>query len=137
MSVALPLFAGLLIGIAPSPTAPHRALDRAPDRASPVCIAPEYTGTFRLTAARSDGTQPLPAMLLLENIDGCLEATFVTDDRSPAMIDHLSLSGDTLKGSLNVSGNPAQVTFRFSGRSVTGTIVGRHREWRVDGKRTS
>ena len=61
----------------------------------------------------------------------------MTDDRGPAIIDHLSVSGDTLKGSLNVTGNPAQVTFRFNGNAVAGTIVERQQEWHVEGKRTS
>ena len=135
MSVAAPLFALALISLSPAPT-PSNA--RAPHhRATTTCIAPERTGTFRIFAAKSDGSQAVPAMLVLENIEGCLEASFVTDDRGPALIDHLSQSGDTLKGSLNITGNPAQITFRFNGSAVAGTIVERRQEWRLEGKRTS
>jgi hypothetical protein len=136
MSVAAPLFAFALISLSPS-VSPTPSLPRVQHLAPTTCIAPERTGIFRVFAAKPDGSQTVPAMLVLENIEGCLEASFVTYDRGPANIDHLSLSGDTLKGSLNVTGSPAQVTFKFSGSSVAGTIMERRQEWRVEGKRTT
>jgi hypothetical protein len=135
MSVALSVAALALIGLTPLPSSP--APRAHPHVASTACVSPERTGTFRVFATKPDGSQALPALLILENIEGCLEATFVTDSRGPAIIDHLSVAGDTLKGSLNVIGNPAQVTFRFDGSTVAGTIVDRRQEWRVEGKRTS
>lgn len=137
MSVVTTLLALAFVGTAPS----HPASSPTPRHSSSACVTPERTGTFRVLATKVDGTNPVPAMLLLENIEGCLEATFVTDDRGPAIIDHLSLSGDTLKGSLNVTGIAAQVTFRFTGNTVPGTtvagsIIERRQEWRVEGRRT-
>lgn len=130
-----PLFAFAVISLSPAPTP---SVPRAPHhRATTTCVSPERTGTFRIFAAKPDGSQAIPAILVLENINGCLEASLVTDDRGPALIDHLSMSGDTLKGSLNITGNPAQVTIRFNGTAVAGTIVDRRQEWRVEGNRTS
>ena len=135
MSVATPLFAFALISLPFSsvPLAPRDSHHGAPT----ICIAPERTGTFRMFASKPDGSQLVAAMLLLENISGCLEASFVTNERGPAIIDRLSVTGDTLKGSLNVTGNPAQITLTFTGNLVAGTIVERRQEWRVEGKRTS
>lgn len=135
MSVALSVAALALIGLAPLPSSPAPRAQRLAVPAA--CVSPERTGTFRVFATKPDGSQALPAMLILENIEGCLEATFVTENRGPAIIDHLSVAGDTLEGSLNVIGNRAHVTFRFDGSTVAGTIVDRREEWRVQGKRTS
>lgn len=138
MSVALSVAALALVGLSPlsspSPSPAPRAVAHAP---STACVSPERTGTFRVFATKPDGSQALPAMLILENIEGCLEATFVTESRGPAIIDHLSVAGDTLEGSLNVVGNRAQVRLRFDGTTVAGTIVDRRDQWRVEGKRTS
>ena len=123
----------LILAPSPAPATPRAPLHRV----SAACISPDRTGTFRVFAAKPDGSQTVAAMLILENIGGCLEATFVTSDRGPAIIDHLSVSGDTLRGSLNITGNPAQVIFRFNGSDVVGTIIDRRQEWRVEGRRTS
>src|SRR5262249_41940689 len=100
------------------------------DRPATACISPERTGTYRVFASRTDGSQAVAAMLVLENIGGCLEASFLAGDRGPVIIANLSVSGDTLRGSLNVTGNPARVTFQFNGNLVVGTIVDRRQEWR-------
>ena len=109
----------------------------APARAAEGCITPEHTGTFRVTASRVDGTEGVPALLLLENIEGCLEATFITDGSSPAAIDHLAKTGDALQGRLNVTGSETQVTLRFDGAAVAGSIVGKRQSWKFEGRKTS
>ena len=101
------------------------------------CITPERTGTFRVVATRMDGHNGVLALLLLENIDGCLEATFVTDDRGPAAIEQLSLSSNTLKGRLNLTGEIAAFTVRFEDNRIAGAIVARKQEWRIEGRKTS
>src|SRR5437016_2398370 len=96
MTVAAVVLGLALVGgtaVHSSSPAPARASARP---AAQACIAPDRTGTFRLTAVKTNGSDPQPAMLVLENIDGCLEVTFVTDERAPAIVDELSLSGDTL-----------------------------------------
>jgi hypothetical protein len=135
MPTAASLVALAFIGLS---TFPSAATPRAPhDRLAAACISPERTGTYRVFASKPDGSQSVAAMLVLENIAGCLEASFLAGDRGPAIIDNLSVSGDTLRGSLNVTGNPARVTFQFNGNTVVGTIVDRRQEWRVEGKRTT
>jgi hypothetical protein len=105
--------------------------------ASPGCLTPQRTGVFRLSTTRADGMPGVPAMLVLENIHGCLEASIVTDAHGPAMIDHLALDGDTLTGSVVLSTQPATVAFRVTDTTVDGSIVAGKERWRVDGRRTT
>ena len=101
------------------------------------CVAPEHTGTFRVVAASASATGGRPGLFVLENIGGCLEAMYITDDAAPAVIDGLSLNGDTLKGALRTSKGVAKVSLRFTGASLAGSIIQGREEWRVEGKRTS
>jgi hypothetical protein len=122
--------------IASAPVVPPATTGAA--RPAAPCVAPEHTGTFRVMASRPDGTESTPAMLLLENNEGCLAATFITDGSSPAAIDHLMKDGDSLRGLLNVSGGAeTQVTLRFDGTSVEGSIVGKKQAWKIAGRKTS
>ncbi|MGH7620665.1 MAG: hypothetical protein ACREPM_25920 [Gemmatimonadaceae bacterium] len=123
--------------VASGPLAPTTSAHAHGARADESCVAPEHTGTFRVTASKVDGTQGVPALLLLENIDGCLEATFITDGSSPAAIDHLAKSGDAIEGRLNVTGFETQVTLRFDGATVAGSIVGKQQQWKLEGRKTS
>lgn len=101
------------------------------------CITPARTGTYRILAISKKGNEPRAAMLVLENIQGCLEVTFVTDGVGPAIIDRLSATDNTLKGSMRLSTGTATVSFQFSDKDVAGSIVeGRH-EWKLEGRRTS
>jgi hypothetical protein len=118
--------------------------ERAHARSAPVdsvgarsCISPTRTGTYRVLALSTKGNEPRAAMLVLENIQGCLEVTFVTDGVGPAIIDRLSLTENTLKGSLQLSTGTAQVSFQFSDKEVAGSIVEGRREWKLEGRRTS
>ena len=118
--------------------------ESAPARGLPVdstdarsCITPTRTGTYRVLAISKKGNEPRAAMLVLENIQGCLEVTFVTDGVGPAIIDRLSLTENTLKGSLRLSTGTATVSFHFSEKDVSGSIVQGKHEWKLDGPRTS
>ena len=118
--------------------------DPARARATPVdsgtapgCITPTRTGVFRLLAVNKKNKEPSTAVLMLENIQGCLEVTFVTGGNGPAIIDGVSVSGDTLKGSLHLSTGKAAVSLQFSDKEVAGSIVEGRREWTVEGRRTS
>ena len=102
-----------------------------------ACVTPDRTGTFRIFATRNGGTDGVLALLVLENINGCLEATFVTDDRAPAAIDQLALSGDTLKGRIQLPGELAVLTVRFEDARVAGSIIAKKQEWRIEGHKTS
>jgi len=102
-----------------------------------TCVSPARTGTYRIVAVSKKGNEPRAAMLVLENIQGCLEVTFVTDGVGPAIIDRLSLTENTLKGSMRLSTGTAAVSFQFSDKEVSGSIVEGKHEWKLDGRRTS
>jgi hypothetical protein len=112
-------------------------LDFGAPRSTKACVTPDHTGTFRVVATRSGGTDAVPALLLLENINGCLEATFVTDDHAPAAIDQLALTANTLKGRINVTGELAVLTVRFDDARVAGSIVAKKQAWQIEGRKTS
>jgi hypothetical protein len=101
------------------------------------CVTPARTGTYRIVAVSKIGNEPRAALLVLENIQGCLEVTFVTDGGGPAIIDRLSLTDNTLKGSMRVSTGTATVSFQFSDKDISGSIVEGKHEWKLDGRRTS
>ena len=101
-----------------------------------ACVTPEQTGTFRIVATKSDGKSGALALLLLENIGGCLEATLVTDERGPAAIDSLTLTNGTLTGRLNVTGEFAKLTAKFEGSNVAGSIVAKKQQWKIEGRKT-
>lgn len=105
--------------------------------ASRTCLAPERTGTFRVLAMSKKGNEPSAAILILENIQGCLEVTFVIGGTGPTVINSVTVDGNTLQGSLRLSTGTAKVSFKFSDKEVTGTIVEGRREWKLDGHRTS
>jgi len=113
-------------------------------RATPVdsggtrnCVTPTRTGVFRLVTTNKKSNDPSTAVLMLENIEGCLEVTFITDGNGPAIIDGVSVTDDTLKGSLHLSTGKATVSLKFSDRDVAGSIVEGKRQWSVEGRRTS
>jgi hypothetical protein len=134
MLTAATIFAISLFGGEP---AHARATPVDSGATAPTCIAPTRTGTFRLLAMSKKGNEPNAAVLMLENIQGCLEVTFVTESAGPAIIDHVSVSGDTMKGSLRLSTGTATVSFKFSDKDVAGSIVEGRREWTLEGHRTS
>ena len=105
----------------------------------PACTAPAQTGIFRITATKPDGSGVRPAMIVLENIDGCLEVTLVTDEATPAVIDHLSFSGDTLTGTVRTGAGDARISLSFDtgGAGVAGSITDGRQQWVVKGRRTS
>ena len=61
----------------------------------------------------------------------------MTDGVGPAIIDRLSLTDNTLKGSMRLSTGTATVSFQFSDKDVSGSIVEGKHEWKLDGRRTS
>ena len=100
MSISVTLLALALVGGQTAHPRVVTAQSPSPERS---CIAPERTGTFRLLALSAKGNEPSTAILMLENIEGCLEVTFVSGSTGPAIIEGVSVSGDTLSGSLRLS----------------------------------
>jgi hypothetical protein len=101
------------------------------------CITPAQTGTYRVVAMKPDSSSARQAMLVLENIDGCLEASLITDDRGPAVINRVVISGDTLRGSVRTESGNGTIELRFTPTEVTGSIVDGRQHWRLAGRRTS
>ncbi|HEY4132778.1 MAG TPA: hypothetical protein VGM50_19350 [Gemmatimonadaceae bacterium] len=127
----------LLGGVAPQIQMSATRVDAARLETQRTCMSPAKTGTFRLTAMTLDSTNAKVGILLLENVDGCLEATFVMDDGGPAIIDHLALSGDEITGSVRMMKGTARVLLRVNDAGLAGSIMDGRREWRLSGKRTS
>jgi hypothetical protein len=109
----------------------------APAAPTASCLTPANTGTYRFTALTKDSTNAKIGMLVLENIEGCLEATLLTDDGGPAVIDHLALTDGVLTGNVRVASGSAKVTLRFTSSGATGSIVDGKKEWSVAARRTS
>ena len=133
LNVALAL---TIIGGAPQLRA--AATNVAPVSPAPThsCAAPAHTGTFRVTATTADSSNSKVGMIILENIDGCLEATMITDEGGPAIIDHLMITGDTITGSVRMTSGIGRVSLNVTEAGIAGSIVeGRH-QWRVAGRRT-
>ncbi len=101
------------------------------------CAAPTQTGIFRITALTKDSTSAKVGMILLESVDDCLEASIITDDGGPALIDELSIDNDVLTGLVRVAKGTAKVTIRLAPTEITGTIVQGKQEWVLSGRRTS
>jgi hypothetical protein len=101
------------------------------------CPTPTNTGTFRFTALTKDSTNAKIGMIVLENIEGCLEATLLTDEAGPAIIDHLAVSDGVLTGSLRVPSGTAKVTLRFTPTGMSGSIRDGKKEWTLAARRTS
>lgn len=129
------LATALLGGPSPKPAA-HTTHDTQ-NTAAKSCIAPEHTGTFRVMTTSPSGAVGAPAILMLENIYGCLEATYVTDESSPVIIDQLRVTGNSLNGSMRTSSGAAKVSLDFDGSHVGGSIVQGRQTWIVDGRKTS
>jgi len=133
MSFSPMVLAFALLGTQPKPSVtPH--LTVAAER---TCASVAHTGTFRVVTKRQGTTAVGLGLVVLENIDGCLEATFITDDAGPAVIEDLSSTGDSLKGSLKLASGRAKLTLEFIGTSVAGSIVEGRNAWSVEGRKTS
>jgi hypothetical protein len=101
------------------------------------CLTPANTGTFRFTALTKDSTNAKIGMIVLENIEGCLEATLLTDEAGPAIIDHLAVNDGVLTGNIRLSNGTAKVTLRFTPAGMAGSIQDGRKEWTLAARRTS
>ena len=102
-----------------------------------VCTTPTQTGIFRITAVTKDSTTAKIGMLLLENVENCLEVSILTEDAGPAVIDNLEIKGDVLTGRVRLASGNAKVTIRFASNTISGTIGEGKKEWQLAGRRTS
>jgi hypothetical protein len=102
-----------------------------------ACPSTAHTGTFRVTTMTHDSSTSRVGMILLENVDGCLEALMLTDQNGPAIIDHLSVSGDMITGSIRMTHGLGRVSLRVSETGIAGSILDGRNEWSIAGKRTN
>lgn len=133
MSFSPMILAFTLLGSNPKPAPTPHVLPAA----EKTCASVSRTGTFRVVTKRQGSTAVGLGLVVLENIDGCLEATFITDDAGPAVIEELSVTGDSLKGTLKLTGGSAKLLLQFIDTNVAGSIVQGRNEWRVEGRKTS
>jgi hypothetical protein len=124
----LTAFAALSIAASPAVT---------PAPSAPSCAAATQTGTYRITAFTRDSAIARIGIIVLENVEGCLEATMVTDDGHPAIIERVTIKDDVLTGTLRMSRGDAQVKLRFAGKTLEGTIGEGKLAWTLAGRRTS
>jgi hypothetical protein len=101
------------------------------------CTAPTLTGIFRITAINKDSTNAKTGMILLESVDNCLEASIITDDASPALIDQLSLSNDVLTGEVRMPSGVGHVKIKLTPTALDGVIEQGKYRWSLSGHRTS
>ena len=104
---------------------------------SPFCPAPTQTGVYRITATTKDSSNASVGLVLLENVNDCLEASIIADDGGPAIIEQASLKDNTLTGRVHMRYGLAQVSLRLSAEEITGSIVNGKKSWLVSGHRTT
>jgi hypothetical protein len=105
--------------------------------AAPRCVTAERTGTFRVSTRQVGRNDVGLGLLILEDINGCLEATYISDNASAAAIDGLSMSDNTLRGALSLPTGSAKLELQFVGKDVEGSIVQGRNQWSVEGRKTS
>lgn len=127
----------LLGGFAPQLKVSQQNAGEPHPIATRMCNAPTQTGTFRITATTSDSTNSKIGLILLENVDGCLEASMITDESGPAIIDHVAVADDVLTGSIRMATGTAKISFHILPNGIAGSIVAGRSEWKLTGRRTS
>lgn len=130
------LAVALLGGIAPQMKIAAQNPEPARTETTRTCMAPTRTGSFRITATTADSSNSKIGMILLENVDGCLEATMITDEGGPAIIEHIAMNDDVFSGSIRMLTGTAKISFRISQAGVDGSIVAGGRQWHLSGRRT-
>ncbi|HEY4303143.1 MAG TPA: hypothetical protein VGM82_01645 [Gemmatimonadaceae bacterium] len=101
------------------------------------CIAPTQTGVFRITATTKDSSNASVGLILLENVNNCLEASIVAEDAGPAIIEKIALSQNMLTGRVHMRGGIADVSLRISPEEISGSIINGKKSWLVSGVRTT
>ena len=101
------------------------------------CAAPTQTGIFRITAINKDSTNAKTGMILLESVDNCLEASIITDDAGPALIDQLTLADNVLTGEVRMPNGVGHVKIKLSPTALDGVIEQGKYRWNLSGHRTS
>lgn len=101
------------------------------------CIAPTQTGVFRITAMTKDSSNASVGLVLLENVNNCLEASIVAEDAGPAIIEKVALSDGVLTGRVHMRDGFADVSLKISSSDINGSITAGKKLWLVSGLRTT
>jgi hypothetical protein len=104
---------------------------------APPCVAPTQTGIFRITATTKDSSNASVGLLLLENVNNCLEASIVAEEAGPSIIEQVEMKNDVLTGRVHMRQGMGQVTLRLSAVEIEGSIVSGKSTWLVSGRRTT
>jgi len=109
---------------------------RAQESTAPVCDQTVKPGTYRIVL-KNEKLAPMVALLVLERLERCLEATFIAEG-SPASGMHLvSVKDSVITARLRTAEGLATVTFRLQDNGLTGDVAEGKRIWRVEGKKTA
>jgi hypothetical protein len=101
------------------------------------CPAPTQTGVFRITATTKDSSNASVGLVLLENVNNCLEASIIADDGGPAIIEGVALKDNLLTGRVHMRAGMGDVSLRVSSAEISGSIVAGKKSWIVSGQRTT
>lgn len=104
---------------------------------SQSCTTPTQTGVYRITATTKDSSNASVGLVLLENVNNCLEASIIADDGGPAIIEQASFKDNTLTGRVHMRYGVAEVSLRLSAEEINGSIINGKKSWIVSGRRTT
>jgi hypothetical protein len=121
MQLLFAIAAAALVGTTPLPR----------DTAS-SCVATPITGAYR-TMLKTDN-QVVPALILVEQVQGCASVLLIIDHVSP--ISDIAISGTRLTGLLPTQHGNAAVTLDLQSDMVSGTIADGKTRWSFDGRRS-
>ena len=121
MPVLFAIAAAASVNAAPTPrdTASH-------------CVATPVTGAYR--AMLKTDNQTVPALIVIERVQGCASVLLIMDRVSPISV--ITVNGSRLNGKLSTEQGTAAVTIDLTGDMVSGTIADGKTRWSLDGRRS-
>lgn len=105
-------------------------------QAAALCDQSIKTGTYRIVLT-SDKVAPMEALLVLERLEGCLEATFIADGSPASGMQLVSVSEGVITAKLRTPSGDATIKFKPGDAGVTGDIAQGRRVWKVEGRKTA
>ena len=105
-------------------------------RATALCDQSIKTGTYRIILT-GDKVAPMEALLVLERLEGCLEATFIADGSPASGMQLVSVTDGMITAKLRTQNGDATIRFKPSDAGVTGDVAQGRRTWKVEGKKTA
>jgi len=125
----------LTLTLAPVANAADTIRRAAGDTTAAACAPIVRTGTYRIVMAR-DGEVPKLALLVLERSAGGESVTLVTEQSSAVLLVR-SMDEGKLAGTMQTERGAAEVTIKFGGEAISGTVQRGKKSWTVSGEKTS